>query len=211
MDNAPEKLNSSEIELLLNLARETLANIVVGSALPKPDVGSLSPRLTERRSCFATLRNRGELRGCVGNLVAAKPLFEAVMESVSGAARRDSRFQPVRAEELDIIRIEISILSDPVVLKSESPDVLLGMLQPGRHGVLLRIGDRTSTFLPKVWDEIPDKEEFLSRLCAKAGFEPVAWRGKDAILSVYEAEVIEDNNPSASNLNQSAPNNIVPE
>ena len=211
MDNAPEKLNSSEIELLLNLARETLANIVAGSALPKPDVGSLSPRLTERRSCFATLRNRGELRGCVGNLVAAKPLFEAVMESVSGAARRDSRFQPVKAEELDIIRIEISILSDPVVLKSESPDILLGMLQPGRHGVLLRIGDRTSTFLPKVWDEIPDKEEFLSRLCAKAGFEPVAWRGKDAILSVYEAEVIEDNNPSASNLNQSAPNNIVPE
>jgi len=211
MDNAPEKLNSSEIELLLNLARETLANIVVGSALPKPDVGSLSPRLTERRSCFATLRNRGELRGCVGNLVAAKPLFEAVMESVSGAARRDSRFQPVRAEELDIIRIEISILSDPVVLKGESPDVLLGMLQPGRHGVLLRIGDRTSTFLPKVWDEIPDKEEFLSRLCAKAGFEPVAWRGKDAILSVYEAEVIEDNDASADILNQSAPNNIVPE
>ena len=188
-----------------------MVNIVVGSALPKPDVGSLSPRLTERRSCFATLRNRGELRGCVGNLVAAKPLFEAVMESVSGAARRDSRFQPVRAEELDIIRIEISILSEPVVLQSESPDVLLGMLQPGRHGVLLRIGDRTSTFLPKVWDDIPDKEEFLSRLCAKAGFEPVAWRGKDAILSVYEAEVIEDNDPSAAILNQSAPNNIVPE
>jgi len=211
MDNAPEKLNRSEIELLLNLARETLANIVVGSALPKPDVSSLSPRLTERRSCFATLRNRGELRGCVGNLVAAKPLFEAVMESVSGAARRDSRFQPVRAEELDIIRIEISILSDPMVLKSESPDVLLGMLQPGRHGVLLRIGDRTSTFLPKVWDDIPDKEEFLSRLCAKAGFEAVAWRGKDAILSVYEAEVIEDNDPSAATLNQSAPNSIVPE
>ena len=192
MDNAPEKLNRSEIELLLNLARETLANIVVGSALPKPDVGSLSPRLIERRSCFATLRNRGELRGCVGNLVATKPLFEAVMDSVSGAARRDSRFQPVKVEELDIIRIEISILSDPVVMPSESPDVLLGMLQPGRHGVLLRIGDRTSTFLPKVWDDIPDKEEFLSRLCAKAGLAPQAWRSQDARIAVYEAEVIEE-------------------
>ena len=211
MDNAPEKLNRSEIELLLSLARETLANIVVGSALPKPDVGSLSPRLTERRSCFATLRNRGELRGCVGNLVPAKPLFEAVMDSVSGAARRDSRFQPVRAEELDIIRIEISIISEPVVLKSESPDFLLGMLQPGRHGVMLRIGDRTSTFLPKVWDDIPDKEEFLSRLCAKAGFEPMAWRGENAIISVYEAEVIEDNAQPAVTSSQSVPDDkMVP-
>lgn len=200
MDNAPEKLNPSEVAFLLNLARATLANIVVGSTLPKPDVGSLSPRLTERRSCFATLRNRGELRGCIGSLVATKPLFEAVMDSVSGAARRDSRFQPVRAEELDTIHIEISILSDPVVMESESPDVLLGMLQPGRHGVLLRIGNSTATFLPTVWDDIPEREEFMARLCAKAGLDSQAWRRQDASIAVYEAEVIEDDPRSSTTL-----------
>ena len=210
MDKARDRLNPSETDLLLRLARTTLVNIVVGGAMPRPDPSSLSSRLTERRSCFATLRNRGELRGCVGNLVASKPLFEAVMDSISGAARRDSRFHPVTADELENIRIELSILSEPVVLKSESPDALLGMLQPGRHGVLLRIGDRTSTFLPKVWDDIPDREEFLSRLCAKAGFEPLAWRGKNAILSVYEAEVIEENNQSTATPTQIVPNKLIP-
>lgn len=210
MDKAPEKLNRSETEFLLSLARATLVNIVVGDVVPKPDASSLSSRLVEKRCCFATLRNRGELRGCVGNLVASKPLFEAVTDSVSGAARRDSRFHPVTADELENIRIELSVLSEPVVLKSESPDALLGMLQPGRQGVLLRIGERTSTFLPKVWEEIPDREEFLSRLCAKAGFESLAWRGENAIISVYEAVVIEENDQSADTPTQVAPDKIIP-
>jgi len=210
MDKAPEKLNRSETEFLLSLARATLVSIIVGGVVPKPDASSLSSRLIEKRCCFATLRNRGELRGCVGNLVASKPLFEAVTDSVSGAARRDSRFRPVTADELENIRIELSVLSEPVVLKSESPDALLGMLQPGRQGVLLRIGERTSTFLPKVWEEIPDREEFLSRLCAKAGFEPLAWRDENAIISVYEAEVIEENDQSAETPTQIAPDKIIP-
>jgi AMMECR1 domain-containing protein len=76
--------------------------------------------------------------------------------------------------------------------------------------VLLRIGERTATFLPKVWDDIPDKEEFLSRLCAKAGFEPLAWKGENAIISVYEAEVIEENSQSAATPIQIVPDKTIP-
>jgi AmmeMemoRadiSam system protein A len=192
IDKAPDKLSSSEAELLLRLARATLNHIVAGGAMPSLDPNTLSSSLTEERACFATLRNHGELRGCVGSVVASKPLFEGVMESVRGAARRDSRFQPVTADELERIHIELSILTEPVPLNYDSPEALLELVQPHEHGVLLRIGARTATFLPKVWDDIPDKQEFLARLCAKAGFEPRAWRGKNAIVSVYGAEVIEE-------------------
>ncbi len=191
----PPKLDPPEAQLLLRLARSTLVNLVTELAPPKPDLKSMSPRLLEKRACFATLRNAGKLRGCVGNLTGSKPLYEAVVDSVSGAARRDSRFPPVAADELESIRIELSLLTEPSPLHCDSPVALLQALQPHRHGVLLRIGNQTSTFLPKVWDDLPDKEEFLARLCAKGGFEPTAWRAENATISVYEAEVIEEHFP----------------
>jgi AmmeMemoRadiSam system protein A len=210
MDKAPEKLSSSEAELLLRLARATLDHIVAGGSMPRLDPNSLSSRLTENRACFVTLRNQGELRGCVGSVVASKPLFEGAMDSVRGAARRDRRFQPVTADELENIHIELSILTEPVRLNYDSPKALLEMLQPHRHGVLLRIGARTATFLPKVWDDIPDKQEFLARLCAKAGFDPRAWREKNAIICVYEAEVIEENFHPSTTPMPPAPNKTAP-
>ena len=204
----PVKLAPPDAERLLLLARSTLVKTATGQALPKPDPDSMRPRLLEHRACFATLRNRGALRGCVGNLIASKALFEAVVDSVSGAARRDSRFSPVSADELESIRIELSLLTEPTPLHCDSPAALLEALQPHRHGVMLRIGNHTSTFLPKVWDDIPDKEEFLARLCAKGGFEPTAWRAENAAISVYEAEVIEETPPRSQT--HTAPNETAP-
>lgn len=114
------------------------------------------------------------------------------MESVCGAASRDRRFRPVSADELENIRIELSILTEPVPLTWGSPEELLQALQPQRHGVLLRLGNSAATFLPQVWDDIPDREEFLARLCAKAGLDSQAWRDEKASISVYESEVIEE-------------------
>jgi AmmeMemoRadiSam system protein A len=210
IDKVPERLDGSEAELLLRLARATLVNIATGGALPKPDPNSLNLKLTEKRACFVTLKNRGELRGCVGSVVASKPLFEGVMDSVRGAASRDSRFRPVTADEMGNIHIEVSVLTEPIPLNYESPEALLGMLQPYQHGVLLRIGAHTATFLPKVWEDIPDKEEFLARLCAKAGFDARAWRSDDAFISVYEAEVIEENSHSSAIPTPNIPNKTVP-
>ena len=205
---APAKLDPTDAKRLLLLARSTLVKTVTGQDLPQPDPDSMSPRLLEHQACFATLRNRGALRGCVGNLVALKPLFEAVVDSVSGAARRDSRFPPVSADELESIRIELSLLTEPALLHCDSPAALLQSLQPHLHGVILRIGNSTSTFLPKVWDDLPEKEEFLARLCTKGGFETTAWRGDNASISVYEAEVLEEKFPLSQTL--TVPSEIVP-
>ena len=194
-------LGAAQQEALLKLARTALVNAVTGMAPPEPDSNDLSVFLKEPRACFVTLRNKGELRGCIGNVVASKPLFEAVTNNAIGAARRDSRFPPVTVDELDDIHIELSILSEPKPLNYSSREALFEMLRPGRDGVLLTVGNRTATFLPQVWENLPDKEEFLARLCAKAGLEPAAWRLGDLLISTYEVQILsESDQPNTSTI-----------
>jgi AmmeMemoRadiSam system protein A len=105
---------------------------------------------------------------------------------------RDTRFPSVQPDELDQIRIEISVLTDPQPLPFTSPDDLLSKLHPNEDGVLLHIGPRTATFLPQVWAQLPDKAEFLNHLSQKAGCESSAWRGKDVSVSIYHVECFEE-------------------
>jgi uncharacterized protein len=114
------------------------------------------------------------------------------MENARGAALRDHRFPPVTRDEVDRIHIEISVLTEPQPLKFGSPEELLEKLQPHRDGVVLEIGGRGATFLPQVWEQLPDKVEFLNHLARKAGCEPEAWRGKDVNVSIYHAEAFEE-------------------
>ena len=93
---------------------------------------------------------------------------------------------------MDCIKIEISVLTEPQPLAFSSPEDLLGKLHPNRDGVILRIGPRTSTFLPQVWEQLPDKAQFLNHLAQKAGCKTSAWRGKDAQVSVYHVECFEE-------------------
>ena len=105
---------------------------------------------------------------------------------------RDSRFPAVTPGEVDCIKIEISVLTEPQPLAFSSSEDLLGKLHPNRDGVILCIGPRTSTFLPQVWEQLPDKAQFLNHLAQKAGCKPSAWRGKDAQVSVYHVECFEE-------------------
>jgi AmmeMemoRadiSam system protein A len=197
----PDSLGASQRRFLLSLARAALTNVLQDGPLPVPDPQTLTPELTANRTCFVTLRNKGQLRGCIGNLLNPRPLFEGVIQNVTGAARRDWRFPPVTAEELPDVRIELSVLSEPKVLSFRIPEELLVMLEPGRDGLLLQVGNHTATFLPKVWEDLPDKEEFMAKLCAKAGLGPLAWRSGDAVVSSYEAEVFEEDAPAPSFVN----------
>jgi len=110
------------------------------------------------------------------------------MHAARQAALADPRFSRVRPEELGDIAIEISVLSPLIPLAFKSVPDLLHQLVPLRHGVVLRLGDRTCTFLPQVWEQIPDQEEFLDRLAQKGGWEPSSWRNPQAQLSIYEVE-----------------------
>ena len=109
------------------------------------------------------------------------------------AALRDPPFSPVRPDEVAGIKIEISVLTEPQPLAFTSPDDLLGKLQPHQDGVVLRIGERGATFLPQVWEQIPDKVRFLEHLSEKAGCAPDAWRGRETSVSIYHVECFEEN------------------
>ena len=187
-----ENLAAAERKFLLELARETLTRVTAGGSLPEVATKAVPPKLREKKACFVTLTKGGALRGCIGHLTALEPLYEAVAENARNAALRDPRFPPVGPDELDQIKIEISVLTEPQPLAFSSPDDLLSKLHPNEDGVLLHIGPRTATFLPQVWAQVPDKVEFLGHLSQKAGCERSAWRGKDVSVSIYHVECFEE-------------------
>jgi AmmeMemoRadiSam system protein A len=139
-----------------------------------------------------TLTASGQLRGCIGNLAADEPLYQAVMDNARSAALRDGRFASVTAAEVDTLRIEISVLTEPRPLPFSSPDDLLTRLQPQRDGVVLNLGARRATFLPQVWEDLPNPQEFLEHLARKAGGAAGDWRGKEVSVSVYRVEAFEE-------------------
>ncbi len=189
-------LSAAERKFLLELARRTLASVTRrAAACPKSAEKDVPPNLAEKKACFVTLTKSGALRGCMGHLTAMEPLQRAVAENARNAALRDPRFPPVQPDEVDKLRIEISVLTEPQPLAFISPDDLLGKLHPNEDGVLLHIGPRTATFLPQVWAQIPDKAKFLEYLSQKAGCEPSAWRGPDVSVSTYRVECFEEEHP----------------
>jgi AmmeMemoRadiSam system protein A len=136
-----------------------------------------------------TLTLDGQLRGCIGSLEPYQPLAEDVREHAIAAALRDPRFPPVTENELSGIRIEISRLTRPVPLAYQDANDLLSRLHPHVHGVIVRNGpDRRATFLPQVWEKIPNPADFLDNLCYKMGAEPGLWRTKHLDVLTYRVE-----------------------
>lgn len=182
------QLTISEQHQLLILAREALQASVSGQALSALPLDELPPRLREPGATFVTLTRKGELRGCIGTLEAYQPLAEDVRQHAIAAALQDYRFPPVQPVELDEIEIEISYLSDPEPVDYDSPAKLLEILRPGLDGVILRDGMRRATFLPQVWEKIPDKALFLSHLCEKMGAAHDLWKKKPLQVFIYQVE-----------------------
>jgi uncharacterized protein len=182
------RLSPDEQKALLRLAREALECGVRGETLPPLDTSSLTARLQEVGATFITLTRDGELRGCIGTLEPYQPLAEDVREHAVAAALEDPRFPSVRESELDRIQIEVSRLTLPVPLEYRDADDLLSKLRPHVDGVILRDGPRRSTFLPQVWEKIPDPGEFLENLCYKMGADPHLWRKKHLEVLIYQVE-----------------------
>ncbi len=136
---------------------------------------------------FVTLEEAGQLRGCIGNLEPNKPLAQSLADNAVSAALRDPRFAPVRAHELAQVTMEISILSPMQPLPVDSWQALHDALQPGRDGLLVRMGGRGATFLPAVWEDLPDRAAFLDHLWRKAGLAPRHWQA-DARVWTYRAD-----------------------
>jgi AmmeMemoRadiSam system protein A len=183
-----DQLTSEERKTLLRLAREALEHGVRREKLPPLDLSTLTPRLRDLGASFVTLTVNGELRGCIGALEASQPLAEDVREHAIAAALNDYRFQPVTPTELKMINLEVSRLTAPVDLEYDSPEDLLVKLRPRVDGVILRDGLRRATFLPQVWEKIPNAADFLDNLCYKMGAEAGLWRRKHLNVQIYQVE-----------------------
>lgn len=133
------------------------------------------PELCLDGASFVTLNLNGELRGCIGSLQAHRPLAEDVVENAFNAAFKDPRFPPVTTRELAQLEIHISVLSPTEPVTCSSEDDLLRQLRPGIDGLVLTSGHHRGTFLPQVWESLPDPAEFLSHLKRKAGLPAFFW------------------------------------
>ena len=184
-----EKLNLEEQKILLRLAREAMERGVRGEEIPPLELDFLPTCLREDGSSFITLTLRGQLRGCIGALEAYQPLAQDVREHAVAAALKDPRFPPVKEDELSGIQIEVSRLTCPAPLEYSDSNDLLSQLRPHVDGVVL-YDDlyHRATFLPQVWEKIPDCEEFLNNLCYKMGLEPDLWRRKHFEVFTYQVE-----------------------
>ena len=158
-------------EVLLSIARAAISSALKVSYL----ADETAPWLTERGACFVTLTQRSELRGCIGSLQAHQPLLDDVKSNAVSAALRDPRFTPLRAEELDITEIEISLLSTTQAMVVRDEADALAQLRPNVDGIVFEYGRYRSTFLPQVWDQLPLPRQFMAHLRRKAGLPDDFW------------------------------------
>jgi AmmeMemoRadiSam system protein A len=182
------RLTDEEKKTLLQLAREALQQGVAAHTMPALKLDDLSPTLRADGASFVTLTIAGQLRGCIGALEPYQPLAQDVREHTVGAALEDPRFPPVSLAQVEQIEIEISRLTLPRDLEYSDSEDLLKKLRPGIDGVILRDGFRRATFLPQVWEKLPDKAEFMDNLCYKMGEPPDTWRRKHLEVLTYEVE-----------------------
>jgi AmmeMemoRadiSam system protein A len=175
-------VNAAEQSKLLHWARHAIEQSVRGEKPTPIPVAEITPAMREPHAAFVTLKKHGELRGCIGRMDFARPVWENVVAAALSSALEDPRFEPVRPEELPELRLEISVLEPPVELKRfEDYDAQ-------RHGIILEKGVHHALFLPKVAQEYGwDERETLEKLCWKAGLPGGAWRDPDARLHVFTA------------------------
>ncbi len=188
-------LTGQEGQLLLDIARDTLQEWTIRRATPPLERYELPPNLLNKHAAFVTLRNQGELRGCVGYTANTEPLAAAVRHNTVNAASKDTRFPPVEASELPDIAIEISVLTPGDTPETPFKRVRdAGEIVIGRDGLYVaQTGSKGGLLLPQVAvEEDWDRDAFLSAVCRKAGYTPNAWRDPDTRIYRFSAQVFSE-------------------
>ncbi len=189
-----KKISEDEGRLLLKLARKSIVQEFDNN---KNELVSNIPEssqdfLNQKRGVFVTLHQKGELRGCIGIIEPLKSLYEGVFDNAKHAAFHDTRFRPLSFEELQDIKIEVSVLSCPEKLEYKEGRDLISKIRPDIDGVIIRKNSSTATFLPQVWKQLKNPEGFFRQLCMKAGLPPDEWKTGDLIVSTYQVQFFEE-------------------
>ncbi len=183
-------ISETSRKTLLNMARKAIEYKIKGAQykLDDTEANELPDELKEKRAVFVTLTKKTELRGCIGHLEPTQEIYKDVIENAISAGFGDPRFSSVTEKELKDIVIEISILSLPEKIEYNTIDELLNSIIPGKHGLIIKKGFKGATFLPQVWEQLPNKENFFTNLCAKAGMYPEEWKNGKLEVETYEVE-----------------------
>jgi hypothetical protein len=195
-ETSDRRFSPQQGDMLIRLARQTICETL---GIVRPDLqtdmpeGAFDDPCYQRRcGTFVTLKTNGQLRGCIGNLSGDQSVYEGIKQNAFQAAFRDPRFPPLAAREFPELKISISILSEPQPLDYQDGDDLLQKLRRGEDGVIIRKGAASATFLPQVWEQLPQPEEFLSHLCLKAGLSADTWRKAKLDVLTYQAQYFEE-------------------
>ncbi|MCU7946898.1 MAG: AmmeMemoRadiSam system protein A [Candidatus Thiodiazotropha sp. (ex Cardiolucina cf. quadrata)] len=181
----PSQLSQTDRETLLEIAASSIRH-GLKHGTPLAVAGSHYPaELQAVRACFVTLQIRGVLRGCIGHLEAQMPIVEDVAENAFSAAFRDPRFPPLSTSEFNDLEIHISVLTPAEPLQFDSEEDLIGKIRPAIDGLILVDGQHRGTFLPSVWESLPDTRSFLYHLKQKAGLPGEYWSDS---LEIYHYE-----------------------
>ena len=192
-----EAFSQVQKQQMLHLARQS---IISGLDTQSPATQMLQENyLQQLQACFVSLHindtetenSPGELRGCIGNLQARDSLAECINRNAFLAAFKDPRFAPLSRDELDKIVIEISVLTEPKQLSVNCEQQLLELLRPGIDGLIIRHQQQQATFLPSVWEQLPDPALFVGQLKAKAGFDSDFWHS-DMQCFIYTAIIFSE-------------------
>ncbi len=185
-----KNLTKKHGNFLINLAKKTILK-ELGESVEENSLDDEIAKdeiLNKKAGVFVTLLKNGELRGCIGTIVSDKSIIEGVKENAINAAFNDPRFPPLSKEELKDLKIEVSILTPPKKVNYRDPKDLLNKIRPNIDGVIIQKGFSKATFLPQVWEKLPDPEDFLTHLCLKAGLPGNIWKIEP--LEVYTYEVV---------------------
>ncbi len=157
-------------KVLIDIAKKAILEEFVGKRLiDKDELLKKYPWLGEKGAVFVTINENNSLRGCIGSIIAHQSLLDDLIQNAKSAAFSDPRFQPLRADELEKIDIEISILTPPEEVHYSSVEELKSLIRPNVDGVILKLGFNQATYLPSVWEQLPTFELFFGTLCQKAG------------------------------------------
>jgi len=186
-------MNKKDKEYLLKIARRAMQKYFQDEGIFQVEKDELSQFLKEKKGTFITLWKNNELRGCIGNLGSEKPIYQSVIDNCLASALLDLRFTALKSDELNDIKIEISILSELKKLSNfTNHDSFIKYLNKYKPGLLIKKGAYQATFLPQVWEDLNSAELFISHLCEKAGLEQDEWKKMDLEIYQYSAEVFKE-------------------
>ena len=183
MSTDPKPDHQHHGQVLLPIARAAISTALKQPMAAPED----APWLQQSGACFVTLTQQGQLRGCIGSLEARRSLLADVKANALAAALQDPRFAPLRLTELARTRVEVSLLSPMQAMQFDGQADALAQLRPGIDGVVFQFGQRRSTFLPQVWEQLPSVTEFMAHLKLKAGLPADFW-AQGVLLQRYTVD-----------------------